>query len=68
MHSDSHAIATLLLIRDIQKRRHDQKVAYSSPQVSDGVARRISRGLSQWRNATRGCAAPRPPSQQDQNS
>lgn len=57
MHSDSHAIATLLLIRDIQKRRHDQKVAYSSPQVSGGVARRISRGLSQWRNATRGCAA-----------
>lgn len=50
MHSDSHAIATLLLVRDIQTKRHAQRIedVVRLPRKS---ASKIAAGLDRWRHA-----------------
>ena len=48
MHSDSHAIATLLLIRDIQRQRKKDKLSKIST-LNAATADRVSVGLEAWR-------------------
>lgn len=48
MHSDSHAIASLLLIRDIQKQRQKAKIS-SVTLLNSATAHIVAEGIESWR-------------------